>query len=455
MHKPRVAVLFALAGVLAVTPVSLSAETLAEALANAYASNPRLRAQRAAVRAIDEGVAQALAGFRPTTLAKGSYGKRQQDSVGTFTAGRSNLNPLTGQLEISQLLYRGGRTVAATRQAEEQVLAGRAQLKVVEQDVLLIAVKAYIDVLRDQVVVQLNRNNESVLRRQLEATQDRFRVGEVTRTDVAQAEARLSRATSDRVRTEANLVSTRAGYRRVVGRAPEALVPVPPLSGLPVSEQEAIAVALEDNPTLLAAKFAETASLHAIRVARGSLLPTVSLNGEFTHAEQTATRNSESDVAQVTAQVVIPLYQAGSSYALVRQRRQTNQQRRIEVEETRRSVVERVTTAWVRFATAGSLIDSRTEQVRAAEIALDGLRQEAEVGLRTTLDVLDAEQELLDARVGLVVAERDEYVAGFELRSAIGRLTAANLNLDVALYDPAEHYNRARNKWWGRYISGQ
>lgn len=455
MHKSRVAALFALAGVLAVNPLSLSAETLAEALANAYTSNPRLRAQRAAVRAVDEGVSQALAGYRPTSRATGSYGKRQQKSAGTFSAGRSNLSPLTGQLEISQPLYRGGRTVAATRQAEEQVLAGRAQLQAVEQDVLLSAVTAYIDVLRDQVVVQLNRNNEIVLRRQLEATQDRFRVGEVTRTDVAQAEARLSRATSDRVRSEADLVSTRAAYRRVVGRAPEALVPVPPLNGLPVSEQEAIAVALEDNPTLLAAKFAETASLHAVRVARGSLLPTVSLNGELTHVEQTTTRTSESDIAQVTAQVVIPLYQAGSSYALVRQRSQTNQQRRIQVEETRRSVVERVTTAWERLVTARSRIDSRTQEVRAAEIALEGLRQEAEVGSRTTLDVLDAEQELLDARVGLVVAERDEYVAGFELRSAIGHLTAANLNLDVALYDPAEHYNRARSKWWGLYISGQ
>ena len=240
-----------------------------------------------------------------------------------------------------------------------------------------------------------------------------------------------------------------------MGRAPEALVPVPPLSGLPVSEQEAIAVALEDNPTLLAARFAETASLHAIRVARGGLLPTVSLNGELTHAEETATRNSESDAAQITAQVVIPLYQAGSAYALVRQRRHTNQQRRIEVEETRRSVVEGVTTAWERLTTARSRIVARSEEVRAAEIALEGLRQEAEVGSRTTLDVLDAEQELLDARVGVVVAERDEYVAGFDLRSAIGRLTAANLNLDVALYDPTDHYNRARNKWWGLYISGQ
>ena len=177
MHKRGVVALFALASVLAVNPVSLSAETLAEALADSYTSNPRLRAQRAALRAIDEDVSRALAGYRPTTVARGSYGKRQLESTGTFSAGRSNLSPLTGQLEISQPLYRGGRTVAATRQAEEQVSAGRALLKAVEQDVLLSTVRAYINILRDQVVVQLNRNNESVLQRQLEATQDRFRVG--------------------------------------------------------------------------------------------------------------------------------------------------------------------------------------------------------------------------------------------------------------------------------------
>ena len=428
------------------------AETLLDALRAAYSNNPTLRAERAALRAADEGVPQALSDFRPTTQAAGSLARRTQD---TSTGGRTNLTPNTLSLTVSQSVYRGGRTVAATRQAENLVLSGRARLASVEQAVLGDAVAVYINVLRDQAVLQLDRNNELVLRRQLEATQDRFRVGEITRTDVAQAEARLARAASDRIQSEGNLISSRAAYKAVIGTPPGALEPAPQLFDVPASEEEAIRIAVDNNPDLLAAVFAEAASRNAIDVADGGLLPTVSVDGDLSRVENSIAANTETESASVTARVVIPLYQAGAVYSRARERRQTNQQRRIEVEEARRDVIEGVTTAWERLSTARARYEARLEEVRAAEIALEGVRQEAEVGSRTTLDVLDAQQELLDARVGLVVDERDEYVAAFDLRAAIGQLTADQIGLDVERYDPALHYKRVRGAWWGRNIGGE
>ena len=439
----------------ALVPASSGAETLSDALISAYLNNPRLLAQRAALRATDEGVPQALSGYRPDLQATSSYGRRRTDSSGTFAGGVQNLDPLTGQVSVSQPLYRGGRTVAATREAENLVRAGRAQLAEVEQDVLLLAVSGYLNVLRDEAVVTLNINNEQVLRRQLEATRDRFSVGELTRTDVAQAEARLSRATSDRIQAEGDLISSRAAYKTVVGSSPATLDPVPPLTGVPASEDEAMAIALEQNPTLLAAKSNEEASRYGVREAKGGLLPTLTLEGDLTTTEDSVTAGSESDSAQIIAQLVVPLYQSGQVYSELRQSKQIAHQRRIEVEQVRRDVVEGVTTSWERLTTAQARFRSRSEEVRAAEIALDGVRQEAELGARTTLDVLDAEQELLDARMALVVARRDEYVAAFELRAAIGRLTADELGLAVEHYDPVRNFNRVRDVWWGSRIGDE
>ena len=274
----------------------------------------------------------------------------------------------------------------------------------------------------------------------------------MTRTDVAQAEARLSRATSDRIQAAGDLTSSRAAYKTTVGSWPTTLEPVPPLTGVPASENEAMAIALEHNPILLAAKFVEEASRHGIGVAKGGLLPTITLDGDLSHTEGTVTTGSQRDSAQIIAQLVVPLYQSGQVYSELRQSKQIAQQRRIEVEQVRRDVVEGVTTSWERLTTAQARFRSRSEEVRAAEVALEGVRQEAELGARTTLDVLDAEQELLDARVALVVARRDEYVAAFELSAAIGRLTADELGLAVEHYDPARNLNRVRDAWWGSRI---
>jgi TolC family type I secretion outer membrane protein len=429
---------------LAVSPAA--AETLQEALAAAYENNPDLRAERARLRATDENVPQALSGWRPSVTASGSIGRER---ARTSLIDEQQLTPTIKQLDLTQPLYRGGRTVAQTRQAESQVQAGRAFLESVEQAVLLNAVTAYMDVLREQANVALTSNNEQVLNRQLEATRDRFEVGEVTRTDVAQAEARVSRASSDRVAAQGRLGVQRATYARVVGNLPGSLEPAPPLPPLPPTLPEAIAVATTENPDLEAAQYVEDAARHNVRVATGALLPSVNLVGRVLRSDETTFEDSESRSDSIRAQITIPLYQSGAVESQVRQAKEIASQRRIEIEQTRRAIVESTTQAWEDLESARARIATGREQVRANEIALEGVRQEASVGSRTTLDVLDAEQELLDSRVALVAAERDEYVAGFRLLAAIGGLSADRMGLPVERYDPDRHYRQVRDKWWG------
>ena len=421
------------------------AQSLFDAMILAYQTNPTLQAQRAALRSTAENVPQALSNYRPTVVLEGGTGAT---SISGSKSGGSQ-TPVSAALTVNQQVYRGGRTTASVRRAENQVRAARADLLATEQNLLLSVVTAYLDVLRDQAVVQLSRNNESVLGRQLQAARDRFEVGEVTRTDVAQAEARLSRATSDRIQAEGNLTSSRANYRRAVGAEPDRLEAAPRLSDIPVSYEEALQIALAESPLLLSSRFNEAASRAAVDVSFGKLLPTVSVSGDLTYSDTQQSGSSAIKSATVTARLTVPLYQAGAAFSQVRQERQINSQRRIQVEETRRRVVEAVTMAWQRLTTASARIVSQLGQVRATELALEGVQQEAEVGSRTTLDVLDAEQELLDAQVALVRAQRDEYVAAFEVKSAIGRLTVAALGLAVEPYDDEAHYRQVRDRWLG------
>ncbi|MBM3504164.1 MAG: TolC family outer membrane protein [Alphaproteobacteria bacterium] len=438
----------------ALAAMDAQAISLTEAMALAYGSNPTLQAQRAALRATDETVSTALGGYRPTVQIAASGSEAESNSNRT-TLANGRTSPRSSSLTFTQPLYRGGRTEAGVDQAEANIRAGRATLRNTEQTVLLAAVRAYMDVLRDQAIVDLNQNNEERLRRQLQATLDRFEVGEVTRTDVAQAQARLSRATSDRIAAQGTLLASRGTFLSTVGAPADELARVPALEGVPDTEDEAIGVGLAENPLIEQATFVERAADRAVRAARGSLFPTVNLSGSVSHSEEANTRGTETDSQSVTASVTIPLYQSGSEYATVRQQKQTANQRRIEIELQRRSVRESVTRSWAALSSASDRIRSGVDQVRAAEIALDGVRQEAEVGSRTTLDVLDSEQELLDARVALVRAERDEYVAGFELRAAIGRLSAADLNLPVDRYDPVGNYAATRNRLIGTGIRGE
>lgn len=442
---------FAWAGLSAVSVVR--AETLEEALIAAYLNNPTLLARRAELRATDERVAQALSGWRPTVQIEGDAGfadtSTKSTTVGVTTTTDETLTPRSGTLSVSQPVYRGGRTVAETSSAENLVDAGRAQLMVTEQRIFLDAATAYMDVLQAQSEVELNRNNERVVRRQLEAAQDRFDVGEVTRTDVAQAEARLSQAEADRVGAEGNLISARAAYRQLMGELPGTLSWPGTAAGLPASEGEALQRANEDNPAIVSADYAERSARDDIDAATSTLLPQVSLRATYDRQYDQSAFTEETEVGSVAAVVTMPLYQAGAEYSEVRRTKQVAGQRRIEIEEARRSVLEEVTRAWEALLTAQAQITAFESQVNAAEIALDGVEQEALVGLRTTLDVLDAEQELFQAQVNLVRARRDEIVSSYWVKSTIGELTAQKLGLSVELYDPEEHYDRVRNKWIG------
>lgn len=423
----------------------VAAETLEEALAAAYGSNPTLQAARAELRATDELVPQALSGWRPTVAINGDVGVESEDSNVT---GDETREPRSANLNVTQPLYRGGRTVAGTNQAENLVLAQREFLLGVEQDVLLQGVTAYMDVLRDEAVLQLNINNEQVLQRQLEAAQDRFTVGEITRTDVAQAESRLAGATAQRIAAEGQLISSRAVYRQVVGQMPGSLVDPGAASNLPVSEEETVAGSTS-TPNVRAAEYAERAARDGVDVVFGELLPQISLTGDLTTAEDISRENVQSDSAAIMAQVTIPLYQAGSVDSRVREAKQRVAQRRQDIETQRRFAAQTATTAWRALETARAQIQSFESQVRAGEIALEGVQQEAAVGSRTVLDILDAEQELLDARVSLVRAKRDEVVASYQVVSAIGRLTALELGLPVEAYDVERYYQEVRDKWWG------
>jgi outer membrane protein len=422
-------------------PVTGFAETLQDALASAYNSNPTLSASRAGQRATSENITQARAGWLPTVTLQGSSGTQETKNEGSaFSSGGTALKskPVSGSVSVSQNIFRGGQTVYQTRSAKAQTRAGEANLVAVEQQILFSAVQAYFDVQRDTAVVKLSGNNVQVLERQLQAAQDRFRVGEITRTDVAQAEARLSGARSRLTQSEAALTASRSSFERSIGHEPVNMGPIqslPDMEQLPKSEQEAITIAMAASPNVIAARETENASREAIKATRGGLLPQVSVTASYTK-DQGSIYFGESETTTVTGRVTVPLYQGGATYSRIRQAKQANSQNRIQIAETERLVRESAINAWEGLRSARATIVSSEQQVRANEIAFNGVSQEAQVGSRTTLDVLNAEQELLDARVTLVRAKRDEQVAAYALLSSVGRLTAESLNLPVTIYQP-------------------
>lgn len=452
----RSALLGAVALIALIAPLAAQAQTIEETLAATYRTNPQLLADRARLRALDEGVPQALSNWRPTVTLSAEAGKGRDrlrtDLDGTTIKNDQSRSPQVATLSVRQPLYRGGRTLAETSRAENTVLQGRAQLQTTEQAVLLDAATAYTNLLQDQAVLDLNINNEQVLQRQLDAARDRFQVGEITRTDVSQAEARLSRARADRIQSEGNLTSSRANFLRVVGDPPGRLSPARAPANLPTSETQAINAATADNPAVLASRYAERAARDNVDLVAGELLPTLSLQGDLSRQNEVQTRGFERDVAEVTAVLSVPLYQAGSVDARVRQAKQSASQQRILVDDTTRRAKEDATRTWEALTTARARIQAFQAQIRANEIALEGVEQEARVGSRTVLDVLDAEQELLDAKVNLVRAQRDEIVSGYQLAAAVGRLTAQSLSLPVEVYDPALNYSRNRDRWIGTSV---
>jgi outer membrane protein len=427
-----------------------NAETLQDTLAATYENNPSLLAQRANVRSVDENVPQALSGWRPTVVATGEAGSQYTKSNITNNPGVSkDSTPTSAALTVSQPIYTGGQTVASTKSAEAAVEAARSNLVATEQTIFQSAVAAYMDVLSNQAVVELNKNNTLVLRRQLEAAQDRFEVGEITRTDVAQAEARLADSISNQIQAEGNLRSTIATFERIVGRPPVNLENPSVPSDFPESEEAALAIALENHPDIKTAKYNEESSRYTIRSTSGQLLPSLSIDGSLSHGDEVTSTGTWSNSARIAAVLSVPLYQSGSVYSQVRQARQINSQRLQEIEQAVRLIQETVIQSWEQLSTARSRIGSNEEAVRANTIALDGVEQEAQVGSRTTLDVLNAEQELLQSKVNLVTARRDQYVAIYNVLAAVGRLNSRDLALDVDYYDPKANYDRVRDKWFG------
>ena len=439
----------------AVTPAA--ALTIEEALAQAYRNSPQLAAERARVRGRDEQIGQALANWRPRVLVEGSAGVAQRRFNQTLGAARGDRetdtsHPYQAGLTVTQSLYRGGRNDAQTRRVEEEILSDRARLSSVEQDVLLAALVAYVDVVRDRAVVELNANNQRVLKRQLEATTDRFRVGEVTRTDVALARSRLSRANADLIRARGTLTDSRANFANIVGVPAERLEEVEPLAALPATEDDAVARARSDSFAVVRARHGERAARQRVLEIEGELRPTVSVSGQIARALDLSDSNTETDRMELTGRVSVPLYQSGAVSSRIRAAKHTVVQRRNEFLLAVRGAVTTATKRWEDYKTAEAGIAAFSEAVRAARIALEGVEQEALVGSRTVLDVLDAEQELLDARVSLVRARRDLVVATYALRSAVAELTADGLELEVELYDPRENYRKTRQRWYGTDI---
>ncbi|MFL7900030.1 TolC family outer membrane protein [Azospirillum argentinense] len=429
-----------------------SAQSLEDALAQAYSNNPALAAQRARQRAVDESVPQALSGYRPTVRATAGITRNASNS--TFQGGEtgSENNAKSVGVTATQPVY--DATVGpAVRRAERTVEAQRATVLANEQQILLNAAAAYLDVVQNQAVLELQANNEQVLRRQLDAARDRFRVGEYTRTDVSQSESRLAASIAARISADGTLQASRATYERVVGSMPGKLKAPKPKFKLPGTLDEVVEMARSNNPSVLSATYTEAAQREAVDQQFGRLLPSASLSAQANRTID-AGRSSGIDIkrqdgAQLTAQLTIPLYQAGLPEALTREAKHTANQARLQIDDTRRQAVEAAISAWQGLQAARASIESYNSQIRAAEIALEGVRQEAQVGSRTVLDVLNQEQELLNARVNLVRAQRTEMVQAFTVLGAIGQLTARQLNLPVQYYDADTHYKQVRNKWIG------
>jgi outer membrane protein len=439
------------------------AETMESALAKAYQNNPQLNAQRAIVRQTDEGVAQALSGYRPQINANASIGRQFTDTAelfppipGTpFAQGASvevkgPTTPRSVGVTGTQTLFNGFQTGNRTRAAESQVSAARETLRMMEQSVLLAAATIYMDVARDTANLDVQQNNVRVLEKMLTDTRNRFNFGEVTQTDVAQAEAQLAAGEATLHAAEATLMATRANYRRIIGVEPSNLAPGAPVDHLsPPALNAAVAAGLADNPSVTAAMFGVDVASLQVKIAEGALYPTLALQGNIQQQYDANLLTPKLFTETASVNLSIPIYQGGAEYSTIRQNKENLGQQRLNVDQVRDEVRANVVQAWGQLDAAKAQVEAAKRQGRASEIALNGVRNEASVGQRTTLDVLNAQQALVNARVSLIVAEHDRVVASYSLLSAVGRLSAQVLKLPVSVYDPSTHYQQVRDSWIG------
>lgn len=443
---------------LATTAIPAFGDSIERALVQAYQNNPQVNAQRAALRATDENVPQALSGYRPKISATGSYGALYTDSTSVITStgrpitSRSQgwVDPKSVGATLTQTLYNGFQTGNRTRQAEAQVFAARETLRVIEQTVLLDAVTSYMNLLRDNAILDLQKRNVEVIQEQLRQTRDRFNVGEVTRTDVAQAESRVAAAQSQMLAAQANQNTSRAAYRRVIGVEAGRLSPGTPVDRLsPRTLDLAVAQGQAESPSVGAAEYGVDVAALQVKVSEGALYPTVTVNASAQKTWDSSLSSIESFQGSVIGQMTVPIYQGGAEFSTIRQSKETLGQRRLELALNRDQARANVVQTWGQLDAAKAQITATQAQVAAAEIALNGVREEARVGQRTTLDVLNAQQELVNARVALVTAQRDRVVASYSLLAAAGRLSVAVLGLQVPIYDPMTHYQQVRDSWFG------
>ena len=435
------------------------ADTIEAALVRAYQNNPQLNAQRAQVRSTDENVPQALSGYRPRVSVTGSAGYQYTDT-NTTAGGSPNVlvhteihgtnAPRSVGATISQTLFNGQQTANRTRAAESQVSGSREALRVLEQSVLLSAATIYMDYLRDSAIVEVQRSNTRVLEQTLKQTRDRFNVGEVTRTDVAQSEAQLAAGRTQQLTAESNLNTTRSNFRRVIGNEPEQLAAGSPVDRyLPGTLISAIDLGLTQNPNVTAAMYGIDVNYLQVRINEGALLPTVTLQAAVQQSYEQSLTIYRSFGASAVAQLSVPVYQGGAEYSLIRQSKENLAQQRLNLEQVRDQARASVVQAWGQLLAGRAQVSSAQAQVAASEIALNGVREEAKAGQRTTLDVLNAQQALVNARVALVTAQHDRVVASYAVLSAVGRLSPVVLNLNTTIYDPSVHYQQVRDSWFG------
>lgn len=421
------------------------AETLQEALALAYQTNPSLLAQRANQRALDESIVQARAGLRPRldVTVSGNHAQSYGDLAG-FEG-----DSASASIGLSQTLWSGGRIGHGITAAEAGILAGRENLRDIEQAVLAAVIQAYADVIRDTEILRIRQANLGVLRRQLEEASARFEVGEITRTDVAQSEARLAQSEADLANAQAQLSVSRAAYAAVVGQSPGDLAPMPDLPGVPADFDSALEVALRDNPGVRAAAYNLRAAEANVAAAKAEYMPSARLT--TTYGGSNTDFDQIGDIADTTrltagATVSVPLFTGGLNGSRVAQAFERANAAQINVEGERRNALRSVSSAYAQALSARSSLEAGSEAVRAATVAAEGVRQEAQVGLRTTLDVLNQELELRNAEVTLASARRNQYVAQANLLAAMGRLEGPDLDPTLAVYDPAANYQRVRNR---------
>jgi len=439
------------------------ADTLESALAYAYANNPQLNSQRALVRATDEGVPTALAGYRPRATITANAGMQSLSTtireIGSTTAPgapasyftQSGVNSPHGVgATVTQNLLNGFQTANRTRQAEAQVFAARETLRNIEQTVLLNAATAYMNLLRDAGILELQRSNLEVLQEQSRQTKQRLESGNVTATDLSQAEARLNVGRTQLFAAEAAYASSRAVYRQVIGLDPGRLAPASPVDRfVPHTQPAAMAAGIAQNPVVTVAQFNVDVATHQVKVAEGALYPTLQLQGNVQKSYESSLTSLQSFTASAAAQYTMPLYQGGAEYAAIRQAKETQGQKQLDLSVARDQARVSVAQAWAQLEASKSSIESTRNQVKSAEAALNGVREEARLGQRTTLDVLNAQQELVNARIAVVSAQRDRLVNSYALLAAIGRLAPQVLGLSVPTYDPQVHYHQVRDAWGG------